>query len=207
MRPYVAARTRFFDEELIRAYDRGVRQVVIVGAGYDGRSLRFRRPGVTFFEVDHPVTQADKLRRFRALAIDASDVRFVPLDIGRTSITDALGAAGHERSAPTLFMCEGVTPYVPMADLRSLVAHLSDVASPSSSLAIDFFLPTAGRSAVSRALVGAVRMGTAVMGEPVITMLTREDAEVLLTRARWSQLEWRSPALAFPAAFAEASAK
>jgi methyltransferase (TIGR00027 family) len=64
----MAARTRFFDSGLLHACERGVGQVVIVGAGYDGRPLRFRRPGVTFYELDHPATQADKRARLAEVA-------------------------------------------------------------------------------------------------------------------------------------------
>jgi O-methyltransferase involved in polyketide biosynthesis len=60
---YLAARTSFFDNQTLEALDAGLAQVVIVGAGYDGRALRFRKSGVRFLELDHPSTQRDKRRR------------------------------------------------------------------------------------------------------------------------------------------------
>src|SRR5438477_9726449 len=60
---YIAARTRFFDEEVLAAMAGGIEQVVVAGAGYDGRAMRFRSPKVRFFELDHPATQRDKRRR------------------------------------------------------------------------------------------------------------------------------------------------
>ena len=66
MQARLAARTRFFDEQVLAALDRGIRQVVIAGAGYDDRALRFRSPGVRYFELDHPATQADKRRLLAA---------------------------------------------------------------------------------------------------------------------------------------------
>jgi hypothetical protein len=65
--PSIIARTRFFDGRVLAAISAGTGQVVILGAGYDDRALRFRSPGVRFFELDHPATQADKARRLRAL--------------------------------------------------------------------------------------------------------------------------------------------
>jgi hypothetical protein len=47
----------------VSALEAGIDQVVVVGAGYDGRALRYSRPGVRWFEVDHPDTQADKRER------------------------------------------------------------------------------------------------------------------------------------------------
>lgn len=57
---YLRARTRFIDQALVNALDGGSEQVLIVGAGYDGRAWRYARPGVRWFELDHPDTQADK---------------------------------------------------------------------------------------------------------------------------------------------------
>jgi O-methyltransferase involved in polyketide biosynthesis len=37
MAAYIAARTEFFDNRLLQACELGCQQVVIVGAGYDGR--------------------------------------------------------------------------------------------------------------------------------------------------------------------------
>ena len=56
-------RTRFFDRLTIGRLEAGLTQVVIVGAGYDGRPIRFASPGVTWYEVDHPSTQSDKRAR------------------------------------------------------------------------------------------------------------------------------------------------
>jgi methyltransferase (TIGR00027 family) len=61
--PYLAARTLLFDRFVRDALDGGVRQVVVLGAGFDSRAWRLARPGVTFFEVDQPATQADKRTR------------------------------------------------------------------------------------------------------------------------------------------------
>ena len=62
LQPSIAARTRFVDEQVAAAIAAGLRQVVICGAGYDDRALRFRTTGVRFFELDHPATQDDKAR-------------------------------------------------------------------------------------------------------------------------------------------------
>ncbi len=88
MHDYLAARTAFFDRAVTGAIDRGVRQIVTGAAGYDGRALRYAKPGVRWFEVDHPATQRDKLRRLDRLGITAPGVRFVEA-----------GPAGRSRTA------------------------------------------------------------------------------------------------------------
>jgi Leucine carboxyl methyltransferase len=44
MHDYLAARTAFFDRTVVAAIDRGVRQVVVGAAGYDGRAFRYAKP-------------------------------------------------------------------------------------------------------------------------------------------------------------------
>ena len=98
MHDYLAARTSFFDRTVVSAIDRGVRQVVVGAAGYDGRAFRYAKPGVRWFEVDHPATQRDKLERLQRLGIAASHVRFVEADFTRDPVADRLRAAGLEAS-------------------------------------------------------------------------------------------------------------
>lgn len=74
--PGLAARTLFFDTFVNEALDDGVRQVAIVGAGYDSRAWRLARPGVILFEIDQPATQEDK----RTKAPEGGPV-YVPADV------------------------------------------------------------------------------------------------------------------------------
>src|SRR5947208_16440730 len=48
---YLKARTAFFDRVVVGALERGMMQVVIAGAGYDGRALRYAKSGVRWFEI------------------------------------------------------------------------------------------------------------------------------------------------------------
>ena len=79
---YLAARTSFFDRVVVDALNREITQVVLAGAGYDGRALRYDKPGVTWYEVDHPDTQNDKRMRLHRLGIETPNVVFVPADFG-----------------------------------------------------------------------------------------------------------------------------
>src|SRR5262249_21708965 len=77
----MVARTVAIDEALRAA---GSPQVVILGAGLDGRAWRMPElRGVQVFEVDHPDSQREKRARVSALEQIARDVRFVPVDFAR----------------------------------------------------------------------------------------------------------------------------
>src|SRR6476469_6821790 len=76
---YMQVRTRILDDILLEFVARGGTQVVLLGAGYDCRALRFaeRLAGATVFEVDHPATQG---RKRRVLGAPAQGVRYLAWD-------------------------------------------------------------------------------------------------------------------------------
>ena len=93
----MVARTVAIDAELRNPV---APQVVILGAGLDGRAWRMRELATSLvFEVDHPDTQQQKLQRVASLAREARDIRFVPVDFGR-GLAPALEAAGHDPRLP-----------------------------------------------------------------------------------------------------------
>jgi hypothetical protein len=79
---------------VLGAIVRGVTQVVILGAGYDGRALRFPTPGVRFFEVDHPATQADKRDRLALLDVVTEGISFIAADFTEPGLDQRLADAG-----------------------------------------------------------------------------------------------------------------
>jgi methyltransferase (TIGR00027 family) len=183
MRAYLAARTAFFDRVVVGSLDRGVAQVGVAAAGYDGRALRYAKPGVRWFEVDHPDTQRDKRARLERLGIAVPHLAFVAADFGVDDVADALVAVGLDTTAPSLFLCEGVAVYLERTVLDRLLRSLRQVAGPGSRLAISVSVATDDDALIARrAAFGAA---VAAMGEPARTVLTADDAEALFTGAGW----------------------
>ena len=108
------ARTRFIDDQAKAALDRGIGQVVILGAGFDARAYRLAEmAGHRVFEVDHPATSAAKQAAVRrALGALPEHVRFVAVNFDTESLAEAMNAAGYDPRRPTLFIWEGVTNYL-----------------------------------------------------------------------------------------------
>jgi methyltransferase (TIGR00027 family) len=91
LRLFIAARSRFAEDCLSAAVSRGVRQVVILGAGLDTFSLRnpHAELGLRVFEVDHPATQSWKRERLRQEGLATpSLLTFVPIDFERQDLGD-----------------------------------------------------------------------------------------------------------------------
>src|SRR6476646_4982635 len=181
MHDYLAARTAFFDRTVTGALGRGMAQVVVGAAGYDGRAFRYAKPGVRWFEVDHPATQRDKLERLERLGIDASHVRFVEADFTRDPVADRLRAAGLDPDAPSLFLLEGVAVYLEPAVLEDILRQFRQVAAPGSSLAISVSL-SRPRGDAARARFQAT---VAALGEPARSTFEAAEAEALLAGTGW----------------------
>jgi methyltransferase (TIGR00027 family) len=183
--PSLAARTRFFDDQVLDAIGAGVRQIVILGAGYDDRALRFRTPGVRFFELDHPATQADKARRLRAMKAGAGGPTLVPADFRGDDLGAVLAACGHRAGQPSLFVCEGLLVYLDQPTCARLLAALRARAAQGSTLAASLSIH---RDDLDSARVVAVANGRRRDGEtePWLTILPAAAHVDLLRRAGWS---------------------
>ena len=70
LRAFIAARSRLVEDELADAVAAGVRQYVVLGAGFDTFAYRNPFPELRVFEVDHPDTQAVKRRRLADAGIE-----------------------------------------------------------------------------------------------------------------------------------------
>lgn len=187
LRARLAARTGFFDEQVLAAIGRGTRQVVILGAGYDDRALRFRSPGVRFVEVDHPATQADKRRRLAALAGGDGPV-LAAADFRSGDVAAVLAGCGHDPGQDTLFLCEGLLVYLDVPVTGGLLRALRSRAAPGSVLAVSLAVhpPGADSAAVAARLNAGRRAGGT---EPWLTILPAGDQLALLAAAGWASDE------------------
>jgi len=180
---HLAARTTFFDRVVTAALERDFSQVVLAAAGYDGRAWRYAKPGVKWFEVDHPDTQRDKLERIGRLGLGADHVAFVPADFAADELGPRLLDAGLDPGTPTLMLCEGVAVYLEQPVLASLLGGLRSVAAPDSRLAIS--LMASSRSPWRYLRRARFQAAVSAMGEPAHTFLTRAAAETLLADGGW----------------------
>ena len=180
---YLQARTFFIDQAVVGAIRDGFRQVVAVGAGYDGRSLRYAAPGVRWFELDHPATQRDKRARLHRLDISAAAIGFAPADFTTDDVADALASAGHTPDVPTLFTCEGVIAYLEVPTVTSLLRSLQAVAAPGSRFALEIPLVTDQPEDDERR--SSLRSTVGDLGEPLLSSVARHELESFLAATGW----------------------
>ncbi|MEM7136575.1 MAG: class I SAM-dependent methyltransferase [Myxococcota bacterium] len=137
---FLALRTRYIDDVVSAAIGRGIRQVVILGAGLDTRAARLGRDGVRFFEVDRPASQVAKQRGIANLpGYPRGAATYVACDFERDDFVSELERAGLDRSAPTLFVWEGVVYYLNESAARETLQKIASCFSPDSCVVFDYF--------------------------------------------------------------------
>ena len=144
---YMSLRKTLGDELVRQMYtSHGVRQVVSIGAGLDSRPFRLPLDGVSYFEVDSQELFDMKEPLVSDLPMGAPGCtrRIVPgflgapgFDLGRE-----LRAAGHDPSKPTVWLMEGLLPYLTRPQCSSLAKQLGSLSAPGSALWGDSFTHT-----------------------------------------------------------------
>ena len=182
IRFFVVARSAIAESCLRQGVEqRGVRQVVVLGAGLD--TFAYRNPfgdRLRVFEVDHPATQAWKRSRLAeaAIAIPPS-LTYAPVDFEREDLTDQLAAAGLDPAVRTFFTWLGVTPYLTKdaiaGTLRQIAAHPA-----GAEVVFDYSEPREGLDPALRAYYDERAARVAAIGEPFLSFFTPADLHGLL---------------------------
>jgi len=138
---YIAVRTRYIDDYLKECIGNGIRQLVILGAGYDSRAYRIEglKGKVKVFEVDHPATQMRKIERLKKLLGALADhVVYVPIDFSKEKLDGRLLESGYDRNSKTLFIWEGVTLYISAEAVDETLAFVVNNSGEGSSIIFDY---------------------------------------------------------------------
>ncbi|MGN1101592.1 MAG: class I SAM-dependent methyltransferase [Huintestinicola sp.] len=139
--PTPLARAAFCEESLKTAAMTGTEQYVIIGAGYDTFALREKAfvSEHAVFEVDHPLTRADKLERIKRSGLSYNDnVKFVPVDLSSEDMSEKLLASGFDRTKKTFFSWLGVSYYLSQEEICRTFQGIAALCSEGSSLVFDF---------------------------------------------------------------------
>lgn len=143
-----------------------VRQVVLLGAGFDLRMIKLARdtPEVQVFELDMPGTQKVKRDAMTGAGIQEAGVTFVPVDFRSEDWAEKLTKAGFDPTKTTYFHWESVNCYLEEAVVRRTLDAISRLSAPGSVLVHDYYSQTL----IEGATPAFKRSGDIVarMGEP-----------------------------------------
>ena len=166
LRAFVAARSRFAEDQLAVAVRRGVRQCVVLGAGLDTFAYRNPFGDVRVIEVDHPATQAWKRELLAAAGIAIpSSVSFVAVDFAKQSLATELEHSGFRSTEPSFFSWLGVVPYLTREAAFGTLRWIGSL-PPGSRVVFDYAVARSVLNLLERAALDALSMRVARAGEP-----------------------------------------
>ncbi len=192
LRAHVVLRSRFAEDRLAAAVQRGVTQYVVLGAGYD--TFAFRQPDwagtIRVIEIDQPASQAQKQAHLAVMRIEVpSNVTLASVDFERESLRDGLIRHGISLHEPTFFSWLGVTMYLTESAVDAVLQTVA--AFPAGSEIVFTFSPPreppapgAGPSLAERA---------AAVGEPWISYFEPEYLERKLLSLGFQAIEFLTP--------------
>jgi methyltransferase (TIGR00027 family) len=194
LRIFIAVRTRFAEDALAAAVERGVRQLVVLGAGLDTYAYRSTLGDrLQIFEVDHPATQAWKRQRLEDAAIPVpKSLTFAPIDFEHQTLPEGLAAAGFDSSQQTFFTWLGVVPYLTEEAVWSTLAFIAYLPS-GAHVVFDYSDPPDSLPPEWRAGHQKREAHVAELGEAWLTHFEADDLRAKLMALGFSEVEDLGP--------------
>jgi methyltransferase (TIGR00027 family) len=185
LRFFVAVRHRFAEDVVAAAVVRGVRQVVVLGAGLDTFAYRHRHTGLRIFEVDFPATGTWKRERLADAGIDVPDsVTYVGVDFERDDLMGRLVESGFDASSAAEFLWLGVVPYL---SRDAVAATLHAVAAVPGAEVVFDYAAADGQDETEGSRELAARV--AELGEPFTGRWDPAELTGLLAQAGFDDVE------------------
>jgi methyltransferase (TIGR00027 family) len=188
-RAFMAARSRYVEDNLTAAVESGLTQYVILGAGLDTFAYRNPFPQLRVFEVDFPATQEWKRGLLRAARIpEPPNLTYVPLDFEHRTLSEGLSEAGFNAQSPAFFGWLGVVPYLTLPAFRSTIDLVAAMPA-GSGISFDYALSAEDLSPTRQKQREALAARVAAVGEPFRLFFRSEQLDNELRSAGFQRIE------------------
>lgn len=178
-RAFMALRSRYSEDELAAAVERGVRQYVVLGAGLDTFAWRNPWPDLHVFEVDFPATQHWKRQRLANVGMgEPPSLTFAPVDFESQTLSDGLLAAGFQNDQAAYFSWLGVTMYLTREAFESTLSFIGGLPS-GSGVTFDYAVDRSELGLFEKMALDRLSRKVASLGEPF--QLFFQSAELAAT--------------------------
>jgi len=141
MYEYVIARSKYIESIFKHALAERFGQIVIFGAGFDTRALRFKDTAgeIRIFELDISATQNAKIGQYLKRGLEMPEnLIFVPIDFDKESLSAKLEEVGFDRHKRSLFILEGVLMYLQPESANKTFRTMQEFAGMRSEVVFDY---------------------------------------------------------------------
>jgi methyltransferase (TIGR00027 family) len=189
LRLFIAVRTRFAEDALAAAIARGVRQLVVLGAGLDTYAYRCTQRDLHIFEVDHPATQAWKQHRLTEAAIATPpNLTFTPVDFEQEPLADGLRRTAFDFSRAAFFTWLGVVPYLTEQSVFSTLGFIAQLPK-GSQVVFDYANPPDSDRGHLSSAREALAARVASIGESFRSHFETDGMKAKLTALSFGEIE------------------
>jgi methyltransferase (TIGR00027 family) len=188
-RAFMAVRSRYAEDELRCAVERGVRQYVVLGAGLDTFAWRNPYPGLRVFEVDFPATQHWKKQRAANVGMGIPEcLTFAPVDFLSQTLAEGLRAAGFREDQPAYFSWLGVTMYLTLEAFDSTMRFIGSL-PPGGGVTFDYAVERSELGFLERVALDHLAKKVASLGEPFQLFFRPKELAERMRRFGFSDIE------------------
>ena len=191
VRASMAARSRYAEDQLGRALERGAKQYVVLGAGLDTFAYRnpHRQRELRVFEVDYPATQEWKRQRLAAASIVIpSSVIFAPVDFEHQTLAEGLQQVGFDVNKPAFFSWLGVTMYLARETVMGTLQFIASCAA-GGGVVFDYMVPRESLNWTGQLVHDALARRVRSAGEPFRASFLPEELREELERMGFHSIE------------------
>lgn len=180
-------RKRIIEEQVLKALESGVKEIVQIGAGLDSLCFRLHKkcPGVNFTEIDHPATQEIKRNTIRVIGGCAENLIFKPLNLNHPDSQKKSNPENTDRSR--LIIAEGLLMYLSPLEIKSLLRNWRLEFGNHSQFLFTFF---SERGFWRQSPL--VDVWLRLIGEPFRWWAEPEAVSELLSKSGWNIVKFRS---------------
>ena len=131
-------RTKKIDQ-LVKDNIQKVEQFVVLGAGFDLRSIRYNNDKLKVFELDKKNTQNFKLDTLKKAKIITNNISYIECDLNNSDWSIDLIKQGFKKNKKTLFLFESVGCYLEENIVNNILSTIKSISAKGSIVIQDLY--------------------------------------------------------------------
>lgn len=139
--PSPLGRAAYAEKMLGNAVKIGAKQYLIFAAGFD--TFAYRQPSygdkIQIFEIDHPLTSADKQERAKVVGEKVENLHYIQTDLSKTGWKNNLELCpAFDKNAISFCSLLGISYYLSKKDFINVIQSISNLVPKGSSIVFDY---------------------------------------------------------------------